>query len=292
VQAKEIRLQRVLDSGNSMVSGDRNRLQQIIWNLLSNAVKFTPKGGRVQVRLERINSHIEIIVSDSGIGISPEIMPFIFERFRQADSASTRQHGGLGLGLAIVRHLVEMHGGTVEAESNGQGKGSTFTVKLPLITLRSVEITPEKSEEREHPTSDRDVPFECTPELEGLHVLVVDDEEDGRTLITTVLEKCGAKVTAADSAAAGLNLIQELRPDILLSDLGMPGEDGYSLIKKVRALSSEQGGLIPAAALTAYARVEDRMKVLRAGFQIHLPKPVEPAELIAVVANLSGRHQK
>ncbi len=292
VQAKEIRLQRVLDSGGSMISGDRNRLQQIIWNLLSNAVKFTPKGGRVQIRLERVNSHVEIIVSDSGIGISPKVMPFIFERFRQADSASTRQHGGLGLGLAIVRYLVEMHGGTVEAESNGEGSGSTFTIKLPLITLRSVEVSPEKSKEREHPTSNRDVPFECTSELEGLHVLVIDDDEDGRKLVTAVLEKCGAKVTTADSASAGLNLIRELRPDILLSDLGMPGEDGYSLIKKVRALSAEQGGMIPAAALTAYARVEDRMKVLRAGFQIHLPKPVEPAELIAVVANLSGRHQR
>lgn len=291
-QGKEIRLQRVLDSDSSMISGDRNRLQQIVWNLLSNAVKFTPKGGRVQIRLERINSHIEIIVSDSGIGISPEVLPFIFDRFRQADSATTRQHGGLGLGLAIVRHLVEMHGGTVEAESGGEGSGSTFTVKLPLITLRSVEVSPEKSKEREHPTSNRDVPFECTPELEGLHVLVVDDEEDGRALVTVVLEKCGAKVTEADSAAAGLKLLQELRPDILLSDLGMPGEDGYSLIKKVRALSVEQGGITPAAALTAYARVEDRMKVLRAGFQIHLPKPVEPAELIAVVANLSGRHQR
>ena len=291
-QAKEIRLQRVLDSGSSMISGDRNRLQQIVWNLLSNAVKFTPKGGRVQIRLERVNSHIEIIVSDSGIGISPQIMPYIFDRFRQADSASTRQHGGLGLGLAIVRHLVEMHGGTVEAESDGEGNGATFTVKLPLITLRSIEISPEKNTEREHPTSNRDVLFECTPELEGLHVLVVDDDDDGRTLIKTVLEKCGAKVTAAASATTGLNLLKELRPDILLSDLGMPGEDGYSLIKKVRALSAEQGGSIPAAALTAYARVEDRMKVLRAGFQIHLPKPVEPAELIAVVANLSGRHQR
>ena len=289
--AKEIRLQRVLDSSNSIISGDRNRLQQIIWNLLSNAVKFTPKGGRVQIRLERVNSHIEIIVTDTGIGISPKVMPFIFERFRQADSASTRQHGGLGLGLAIVRHLVEMHGGTVDAESGGEGQGTTFTVKLPMIVLRSVEGSPDKNEKREHPTSNRDVPFECTPELEGVHVLVVDDEADGRTLVTAVLEKCGAKVSEANSAITGLKALLELRPDVLLSDLGMPEEDGYSLIKKVRALSAEQGGQIPAAALTAYARVEDRMKVLRAGFQIHLPKPVEPAELIAVVANLSGRHQ-
>jgi CheY-like chemotaxis protein/anti-sigma regulatory factor (Ser/Thr protein kinase) len=272
-----------------MISGDPNRLQQVIWNLLSNAVKFTPKGGRVQIRLERVNSHVEIIVTDTGIGISPQVLPFIFDRFRQADSATTRQHGGLGLGLAIVRHLVEMHGGTVEAESSGDGAGSTFTVKLPLIALRSVDV-PQKGVERVHPTGGNDVPFECSPELEGIHVLVVDDEDDGRMLVTTVLEKCGARVTAVNSSAAALEAIRNLRPDILISDLGMPGEDGYSLIKKVRALAADEGGQIPAAALTAYARAEDRMRVLRAGFQIHLPKPVEPAELIAVAANLGGRH--
>lgn len=289
-EAKGIRLQRVLDSGSSMISGDPNRLQQVIWNLLSNAVKFTPKGGRVQIRLERINSHVEIIVTDTGMGIPPNILPYVFDRFRQADSATTRQHGGLGLGLAIVRHLVEMHGGTVEAESSGAGDGSTFTVKLPLIALRSVDIASQNGEQRVHPTSSRNVPFECTPELEGLHVLVVDDEEDSRTLVTTVLEKCGAQVTAVDSAADALKAIQKSRPDVLLSDLGLPSEDGYSLIKQVRALPAEDGGQMPAGALTAYARVEDRMKVLRAGFQIHLPKPVEPAELVAVVASLSRRH--
>ncbi|HEX8735004.1 MAG TPA: ATP-binding protein [Pyrinomonadaceae bacterium] len=288
-QAKEIRLQRVLDSGSSMISGDSNRLQQVIWNLLSNAVKFTPKGGRVQIRLERVNSHVEIIVSDTGIGIAPKVLPFIFDRFRQADSATTRQHGGLGLGLAIVRHLVEMHGGSVEAESGGEGQGATFTVRLPLVALRSIDVVPE-ADERVHPTEGKDIPFECTPELEGLHILVVDDEEDGRALVTTVLEKCGAKVTAVDSAPAALRVLSETRTDILISDIGMPGEDGYSLIRKVRALPAEQGGQIPAAALTAYARVEDRMRVLRSGFQIHLPKPVEPAELVAVVASLSGRH--
>ena len=291
-QAKEIRLQRVLDSGSSMISGDSNRLQQIIWNLLSNAVKFTPKGGRVQIRLERINSHVEIIVTDTGTGISPEILPHIFDRFKQADTTSTRKYGGLGLGLAIVRHLVEMHGGTVEAESGGEGRGSTFTVKLPLITLRSIDVMSSDKTERVHPSADRNVPFECTPELEGLHVLVVDDEEDGRMLVTTVLEKCGAKTTAVDSAASAFEALHTERFDILISDIGMPDEDGYSLIRKVRRLSSAEGGQIPAAALTAYARVEDRMKVLRAGFQIHLPKPVEPAELIAVIASLAGRHHK
>ena len=281
----------MLDYGNSMVSGDPNRLQQVIWNLLSNAVKFTPKGGRVQIRLERVNSHVEIIVTDTGIGISPDVLPYIFDRFRQADSATTRQHGGLGLGLAIVRHLVEMHGGTVEAESGGEGQGSTFTVKLPLIALRSIDALP-KEDKRVHPTLGSNVSFECSPELEGLHVLVVDDEEDGRTLVAMVLEKCGAQVTEVSSAADGFKALQKLKPDVLISDLGMPGEDGYSLIKKVRALPPEQGGQIPAAALTAYARLEDRMRVLRSGFQIHIPKPVEPAELIAVVANLSGRHQE
>jgi signal transduction histidine kinase/CheY-like chemotaxis protein len=290
-QAKEIRLQRILDSGgDSMISGDPNRLQQVIWNLLSNAVKFTPRGGRVQIRLERVNSHVEVIVTDTGIGISPPVLPFIFDRFRQADSATTRQHGGLGLGLAIVRHLIEMHGGTVEAESAGDGTGSTFTVKLPLIALRSIDLPQKDAAERVHPTEERDVPFECSPELEGLHVLVVEDEEDGRMLVTTVLEKCGAQVTAVSSAADAFEAIRNLRPDILISDLGMPGEDGYSLIKKVRALAADEGGQIPAAALTAYARSEDRMRVLRAGFQIHLPKPVDPAELIAVAVNLSGRH--
>jgi CheY-like chemotaxis protein len=189
-----------------------------------------------------------------------------------------------------VRHVVEMHGGTVEAESPGEGKGSTFTVKLPLIALRSVDVVPEKKAEREHPTARRDVAFDCPPELQDLHVLVVDDEQDARILVQTVLERCGAKVTTANSAEEGVKALQELRPDVLIRDLGMPEEDGYSLIKKVRALPAEQGGHTPAAALTAYARVEDRMRILRSGFQIHLPKPVEPAELVTVVANLARRH--
>jgi signal transduction histidine kinase/ActR/RegA family two-component response regulator len=286
-EAKGVRLQRVLDSGTSLISGDPNRLQQVVWNLLTNAIKFTPRGGRVQVRLERVNSHVEIVVSDTGAGIPPAVLPHVFERFRQADSSTTRTHGGLGLGLAIVRHLVEMHGGTVQAESAGEGRGATFTVALPLIAARAADAQPDSP--RVHPTASDGVPFNCPAELAGLHVLVADDEEDARTLIKAVLEKCEARVTAVASAGEAFRALQELRPDVLLSDLGMPEEDGYSLIARVRALPASAGGLTPAAALTAYARVEDRMRVLRSGFQIHLPKPVEPAELVAVVANLAGR---
>jgi CheY-like chemotaxis protein/anti-sigma regulatory factor (Ser/Thr protein kinase) len=275
-----------------MVSGDPARLQQIIWNLLSNAIKFTPKGGRVRVKLERVNSHVEITVTDNGQGISPDILPHIFERFRQADSSMTRAHGGLGLGLAIVRHLVEMHGGTVRAESSGEGQGAAFIINLPLVVMRSFDVQSVSDAERVHPTASADVPFDCPPELDGLRLLVVDDEADTRTLLKAVLEQCGASVITVASAGEALAALKETRPDVLISDLGMPEEDGYTLIKKVRALSAEDGGHTPSAALTAYARVEDRMKVLRAGFQIHIPKPVEPAELITVVANLAGRTAK
>jgi CheY-like chemotaxis protein/anti-sigma regulatory factor (Ser/Thr protein kinase) len=267
-------------------------LQQVVWNLLMNAIKFTPKGGRVQIRLERVNSHIEIVVADTGIGINLEMLPHIFERFRQADQSSTRSHGGLGLGLAIVRHLVESHGGTVEADSLGQGRGATFTVKLPLMATRSTDVKTGNPQEHVHPTAHTGstaTQFDCPSELQGLHVLVVDDDEDVRRLVRTVLESCEAKVTTMSNAADALSALQSSRPDVLISDLGMPDEDGYSLIHKVRALSPEQGGQTPAAALTAYARVEDRLQVLRSGFQIHLPKPVEPVELVAVVANLVGR---
>jgi signal transduction histidine kinase/ActR/RegA family two-component response regulator len=291
-QAKEIILQRVLDTGASIVSGDPARLQQIAWNLLSNAIKFTPRGGRVQIRLERIDSHVEMTVSDSGAGIAPDVLPHVFERFRQADSTSTRTHGGLGLGLAIVRHLAELHGGSVEAHSQGLGKGADFVVKLPLVALRSLNLREGDINRRVHPTSrGRDAPADA-PRLDDLHVLVVDDQEDTRFFLATVLEKCGARVSLAASASEGFALLQELRPDVLLSDIGMPGEDGFSLIKRVRDLSVEQGGQTPAAALTAFARVEDRVKVLRSGFQIHLPKPVEPMELVSVVANLAGRRDE
>ncbi len=290
--AKGIRLERAFDAGASMVSGDPARLQQVVWNLFSNAIKFTPAGGRVEVKLERAGAHVEIVVTDDGQGISPHILPYVFERFRQADSSTTRAHGGLGLGLAIVRHLVEMHGGTVAAESAGVGHGATFTVRLPLVVVRPLDGRRADDGARAQAATTSDAAFNYPPELKGLRLLVVDDEEDTRVLLTTVLEKCGASVVSVASAGEALAALKEMRPHVLISDLGMPEEDGYALIKKVRALPAEAGGQTPSAALTAYARVEDRMRVLRSGFQIHIPKPVEPAELIAVVANLAGRTAK
>jgi len=284
-EAKSIQLTCELDSSTGLVVGDSDRLQQVVWNLLSNAIKFTPKGRHVTVQLERINSHAEITVSDTGQGISPEFLPYIFDRFRQADSATTRSHGGLGLGLAIVRHLVELHGGTIHADSLGEGQGAIFKVKLPVTALRQ-QTRPQLQRSA---TDETGVPLDDSPQLNGLQILVVDDEVDARELLTTLLEQRGAFVTAAASVEEALKVIEQSTPDVLVSDIGMPGEDGYALIRKVRAREAHTGGRIPAAALTAYARSEDRRQALLAGFQTHLPKPVEPAELIAVVANLSGR---
>ncbi|MBF2074517.1 MAG: PAS domain-containing protein [Synechococcales cyanobacterium C42_A2020_086] len=283
-EAKAIRIQAVLDPAAGLVSGDADRLQQVVWNLLSNAVKFTPKGGRVQVRLERVNSHVEIIVSDTGQGIPLDLLPAVFDRFRQGNSSTTRLHGGLGLGLAIVRHLVELHGGSVHAESAGEGQGATFIVNLPLAVLK-----PSSGSERVHPTAGGDVPFENPPNLSGLQILLVDDEADARDLLSTVLSGCGATVTTAASAAAALDCLQRLQPDVLISDIGMPDEDGYALIARVRALPPNEGGRTPAIALTAYARVEDRTRTLAAGFQMHMAKPVNLIELTTVIASLTGR---
>jgi PAS domain S-box-containing protein len=285
-EAKGVRLQKVIDTGLVTVSGDPVRLQQVVWNLLSNAIKFTPRGERVQVRLERVNSHVEIVVSDTGAGIAPDFLPHVFDRFRQADGTTTRHHGGLGLGLAIVRHLVELHGGTVKAESGGEGQGATFTVLLPVAPVYS----PEASEARIHPAARETLPmFECPDRLDGLRVLVVDDEADTREMLKAGLGQCGAGVTTAGSAAEALSEIRKSPPDVLISDIGMPDEDGYALIQQVRALAAEQGGHVPAIALTAYARTEDRLHALRAGYQMHVTKPVELSELAAVVASLAKR---
>jgi CheY-like chemotaxis protein len=288
-EAKALRLQVLLDPLAGPISGDPDRLQQVFWNLLANAVKFTPRDGHVQVRLERVDSHVEITVSDSGLGIKPEFLPFVFERFRQADGTTTREYGGLGLGLAIVRHLVELHGGRVRASSAGENLGSAFTVELPLM---AAQVESDTQVRGVHPTAETFTALETPPMLDGVRVLVVDDDRDARELISTILEQRGARVTTAVSAVEALQSLRSHRPDVIISDIEMPAEDGYTLIKKIRELDPQEGGRTPAAALTAYARTEDRLRALMAGFQIHLPKPVEPAELIAVVANLAERTGK
>lgn len=315
--ARNIRLETALDSDIGPISGDPDRIQQIIWNLVSNAIKFTPEGGHVQVRLECLDatdpsslstrrggagamragleraklagstdSHFEITVSDTGQGIDPELLLHVFDRFRQADSSITRRNGGLGLGLAIVRELVELHGGTVTAESPGAGEGTTFKVILPLISirheLRDVELM-RPMIARRNATSQQ-------PLLDHVRVLVVDDEQDTRELVAAVLMGCGAEVVSVESASEALAEMERQRFDVLLSDIGMPSMDGYGFIAKVRQLRAERGGRIPAAALTAYAGVEDRMRVLSAGYQMHIPKPIEPAELTTVVASLAARY--
>jgi CheY-like chemotaxis protein len=282
----KLRLNVQLDAPGGQVSGDPDRLQQVAWNLISNAIKFTPKGGRVLVRQERVESHVELTVSDTGLGIATDFLPHVFDRFRQADATSTRAFGGLGLGLAIVRQLVELHGGVVRVHSAGEGQGSTFTVNLPLLATRSAIAGSALVEGGEFKLPE----FECPPPLDGLRVLVVDDEPDTCELLQFILEGCGARVKTASSAAAALEAVAEEVFDVLISDIGMPDEDGYSLIARVRALGKEHGGKVPAAAaLTAYVGEEDRIRILQAGFQIHVPKPVSPGELVAVVANLAGR---
>jgi PAS domain S-box-containing protein len=280
-QAKSIQLSAELDSAAGAVMGDATRLQQVIWNLLSNAVKFTPKDGRVEIRLKRDDSHAQVTVSDTGQGISPDFLPHVFDRFRQADSKDTRRHGGLGLGLAIVRHLVEMHGGAVNSDSPGEGQGATFTVRLPLKTAQT-----ETGKMIEEQAANSSPLLDRLPALDGVKVLAVDDESSAREIITAVLSQCGATVTAVASAADAITVLAQSRPDVLVIDIGMPDENGYELISKARKLKPEQGGNIPAVALTAYARTEDRMRALAAGFQSHVPKPVEPAELALVVASL------
>ncbi|MEW6269576.1 MAG: ATP-binding protein, partial [Thermodesulfobacteriota bacterium] len=277
--AKGVRLHAVLDSTVAPISGDPDRLQQVMWNLLSNAVKFTPRGGRVHVVLERVDSSVEIVVSDTGKGIAPDELPHLFERFWQADRSPTRAHGGLGLGLAIVRHLVELHGGTVTAESAGENHGASFTVRLPLapFSRRAVDDV------RRHPllADGRVRPRETR--LDGMRALVVDDEPDANEVVRTFLAQSGAEVRVAASCSQALEILSRWLPDVIVSDVGMPGEDGYALIAKVRTLPGPVGRL-PAVALTAYASTEDRVRLLSADFQMHVAKPADPAEITAAVA--------
>jgi len=282
--AKAIQLQVELDPTASHVLCDPARMQQVVWNLLSNAVKFTPRGGQVKVSLKRVQSQVEIGVSDTGPGIAPEFLPHVFDRFRQADSSTTRQHGGLGLGLAIVRHLVELHGGTVSVESKGEGMGATFTVSLPLMIVSN---EPEELSGRVLPNIEKHPQLACPPSLEGVRVLVVDDEADARDLLLATLQECEAEVTAVASASEALDAMKQSPPDVIVSDIGMPVADGYELIRKVRQLEGENGGEhIPAIALTAYASAAARAAALEAGFQRHLAKPVEPSKLIETIAGL------
>jgi PAS domain S-box-containing protein len=282
--AKGVRLQALIDPRVGPVSGDPDRLQQVVWNLVANAVKFTRKGGRVQVRLERSNSHVEIIVSDTGIGIKAEFLPHVFERFRQAETGPTRSAGGLGLGLAIVKHIVEMHGGTVQAVSAGEGEGSTFTVRLPLMIIK-----PDTVERREHPLTERRQPLKLLSSLRGIRVMAVDDEADALTLLRDVLQAAGAEVTTASSPMVVLETIAAVKPDVLIADLGMPEMDGNELIERIRASSDSAVRNVPALALTAFARSEDRTKALQSGYEMHLAKPVDPGELVASVATLMRR---
>ncbi len=287
--AKNIRLRPVIDPQARTVTGDPNRLQQVFWNLLSNAIKFTPKGGSVQIILERVHSHLEVHVIDSGEGIAPEFLPNVFERFRQQDASTTRRHGGLGLGLAIVKQLVELHGGSIHVASAGLGQGTAMRVMLPLTAIRPVADPVEVA--RRHPQAGPpEVPAAFGfLRLAGVKVLVVDDEPDARHLVKRLLEDRDATVRIAGDAEEALEFLRADPPDVLVSDIGMPGEDGYALIRRIRALPRDQGGATPAIALTAYARSEDRQKVILAGFQMHLAKPVESGELLALVASLAGR---
>jgi PAS domain S-box-containing protein len=286
LDAKGIRLQTIIDPRVAPVSGDPDRLQQVVWNLLSNATKFTPRGGRVQVRVERVNSHVEIIVSDTGAGIRRDFLPFVFDRFRQADSGTTRKTGGLGLGLAIVRQLVELHGGTVQASSEGEGMGATFRVRLPTMIVHR-EPAPEP---RTHPRAQAAAPTLLLSDLSGIRIVAIDDDVDALGLVRVVFESAGAEVHSFPSAADALDRLAAIKPQVLVVDLGMPTMDGFEFIRRVRQLPEPAVARLPAAALTAFARSEDRVKALNAGFEMHLAKPVDPAELVAAVSALVRRH--
>jgi len=279
--AKRVRLETMLESSIGWTKVDPQRLQQVLWNLLVNAVKFTPPGGRVRVALERSNSHAEIVIQDSGVGIAPSFLPHVFERFRQADASTTRRHGGLGLGLSIVKSLAELHGGSVRAASPGEGQGSTFTISLPIVSTHSDEGAVDS---RVRNARDLD----ALPRLNDVSVLVVDDEADSLLFFGRLLEECGAHVLLAVDADQAMDMLRTESVDILLSDIGMAGADGYQLIQSVRSLTDDRLATIPAVAVTAYARADDRRRLLLAGYQMHISKPVEPQELVAGIASLIG----
>jgi signal transduction histidine kinase/CheY-like chemotaxis protein len=283
--AKSISLSRVLDPLPAAISGDPDRLQQVVWNLLSNAIKFTPTHGQVQVRLQRVNSHIEIVVTDTGSGIRPDFLPHVFDRFAQGDRSTEGRKQGLGLGLGIVRHLTELHGGTVSAESGGEGQGATFTVRLPLVAVKGL-----ARESDRHPSAGGAAVVTGDPSmLAGITVLVIEDDPDARTLLQTVIERHGGRAQVADSAQAAYQLLDRTLPHVIVSDVEMPVENGYTFIRNLRARQAVHGGRIPTVAVTAYARVQDRLDALTAGFDMHVPKPVEPAELVTVIAALVRR---
>jgi len=286
IEAKDIKFETVLDTEACLVRGDANRLQQIVWNLLSNAIKFTPTGGRVSAEVKRVGERARISVSDSGTGITSEFLPYIFDRFRQADGSTTRVHGGLGLGLSIVKHLVELHDGVVEVQSAGKDQGATFTVSLPLSSAASSD--PIETAATPEPESNG-LPAGFSKLLKGLRILVVDDEADSRDLVTAILTRCGGKVRSCESVAEALNTFREWKPDLLVSDIGMPNEDGYELIKKLRKLRLKRAREIPVVALTAYATDDDRERTLSAGFQMHVAKPIEPEALVRSIAGAAGR---
>ena len=284
--AKQIRLQTSLDPLAGPVVGDPDRLQQIVWNLVSNSVKFTPREGQVQVRLARSDAHVDIVVSDSGQGMAPDVVPHVFERFRQADSSSTRAHGGLGLGLALVKHLVELHGGSVAAQSAGPGQGATFAVRLPI------RVDAKRTPAADVPRRDGEATAATVSpngSLEDVRLLFVDDEVDTLELFTQILADTGAAIFTATSVAEAMVQFEQRRPDVLICDIEMPGEDGYSLVRRVRGLAADDGGAVPAVAVTAYGRAEDRLRLLAAGYDRYIAKPVEPSELVAVIVALAKR---
>ena len=282
IEAKKLRLRTTLDAKAGLLRGDPGRLQQVFWNLLTNAVKFTPSGGRIDVIMERVNSHVEVCITDTGIGIKPEFLAFVFDRFRQADSSTTRRHGGLGLGLSIVKHLVELHGGSVRVKSGGEGQGATFIVALPISVMHTQDL----GHDSRAAFSDVDVSTIALPSLAGVRALVVDDQEDARVLMCRLIEEHRGRCALAASGAEALQILEKEDVNIVISDIGMPDFDGYELIRKIRSMPSNTVRNLPAIALTAYARADDRQRALLAGFQMHVSKPVDPRELIAGIASL------